>query len=135
MLSGDERYFCTVGDPAMWADQREGKRYQSVASQYGEMGVGLIQASNNRIAGWNRLHEVLAFGDEVPPILRVFSTCHDFIRTFPMLTRHPNKPDDVNTLDVALEDHLADAARYAIQAAPWLDAQTRRGPQSYSVGG
>lgn len=96
LASSGERYFCSVGDPAMWASEREGEKYKSPASQYAEMGVSLEQASNNRIAGWGRLHELLAHGEGVPPILQVFKTCHNLIRTFPDLKRHPQKPDDVD---------------------------------------
>jgi len=104
VLSLGETYFTSVGDPAMWAEKREGQRYQSVASQYGELSVPLTQASNNRIAGWNRLHELLAYAEGVAPGLQVFKTCDNFIRTFPMLTRHPHKPDDVDD-NPLLEDH------------------------------
>jgi hypothetical protein len=134
LASAGETYRFSVGDPAMWAEKREGERFRSVADQYGEMGVKLTQASNNRIAGWNRLHEVLDFDEGVPPVLQVFRTCTNFIRTFPMLTRHPHKPDDVNTLDVSLEDHAGDSARYGVQALPWLQATKRRAPESYRMG-
>ena len=133
VLSSGERYFATVGDPAMWASEREGKTYRSVATQYAEMGVELQPASNNRIDGWGRLHEVLDHAEQVPPILQVFSTCHNFIRTFPMLTKHPKKPDDVD-IDPMLEDHAGDTARYGVQAAHWLDAVKRPKPQPYCVG-
>lgn len=132
-LSAGERYFCSVGDPAMWASEREGERYKSAASQYAEMGVELAPASNNRIAGWGRLHEVLNHADGVPPILQVFPGCTNFIRTFPDLVRHPHKPDDVDT-DPRIEDHAGDTGRYGVMAAHWLDALKRPKPVSYLKG-
>lgn len=125
MLSAGERYFGTFGDPAMWAENREGQKFQSVADKYREMGVELTKASNNRLSGWGRLHELLSWSEEAPAIIQVFSTCPNFIRTLPLLKRDPNKPDDVDS-HVDQEDHAGDASRYLIQAASWLDA--RRGP-------
>jgi len=119
---------------AMWAEKREGEKFRSNVSQYAEMGVHLTQGSNNRIAGWNRLHEVLAWAEGAPPILQVFKTCSNFIRTFPMLPRHPHKPEDVDSLDPSLEDHAGDAGRYGIMAAHWLSAAKRREPQGYTMG-
>lgn len=135
LASAGERYKFTVADPAMWASEREGERFKSNASQYQEMGVTLQPASNNRIAGWNRLHEVLDWSEAAPPILQVFKSCHNFTRTFPMLPRHPHKPEDVNTLDPALEDHAGDTARYGLMAAHWLGATKRREPRGYTMGG
>lgn len=102
LASAGEQYRFSVGDPAMWATQREGKTYQSVADQYGEMGVALAPADNDRLAGKARVHEVLAHGEGVPPTLQIFSSCHNLIRTLPMLPTDPHKPEDVDTL---AEDH------------------------------
>jgi hypothetical protein len=132
LLSLDERFRFSLGDPSMWATQREGKVYQSVADQYGEMGVQLQPASNDRLAGKARVHHVLDWGVGSPPILQIFSTCHNLIRTLPMLPVDPHKPEDVDTL---AEDHLYDCLRYGLMAAHWLDAMKRPKPQKYSLGG
>lgn len=133
-LSAGERYFASVGDPAMWATQREGKVYPSVASQYAEMGVVLQPATNDRLAGWERLHTMLEWSEEVPPMLQVFETCTNLIRTMPLLTKNPKKPEDVDD-DPNLEDHAPDTARYGLMAAHWLDAMKRQKPRSYKMGG
>jgi hypothetical protein len=126
MLSTDERYFISVGDPAMWSEMREGTRYPSVAAQYHGEGVSLAKATNNRLAGWTRLHSLLEWTPEAPPMLRVFSTCTNLIRTLPLMVSDPNKPEDVDTDPTVNEDHAPDAARYGVMAATWLDVQPRR---------
>ena len=133
-LSSGERYFASVGDPAMWATQREGRVYQSVASQYAEMGVALQPATNDRLAGWERLHAMLDWSEEMPPILHVFNTCTNLIRTMPLLTKNPKKPEDVDD-DPNLEDHAPDALRYLLMAAHWLESARRQKPRGYRMKG
>jgi hypothetical protein len=118
VLSSGERYFTSVGDPSMWAENREGQKYQAVASQYAEHGVGLVRATNNRLSGWTRLHTALEWSEAAPPTLQIFSTCTNLIRTLPLLVVDPNKPEDVDTTG---EDHAADGVRYGLMAMPWLD--------------
>jgi len=132
ILSGTEQYRFSVGDPAMWASQREGEKFQSVADHYGEMGVRLTQASNDRLTGKAAVHAALEWAPGVLPILQVFSTCHNFIRTLPMLPVDPHKPEDVDTTK---EDHSYDMSRYSLMAVPWLNVSARREPRGYTVGG
>ena len=133
-LSAGERYFASVGDPAMWATQREGRTYASVASQYAEMGVALQPAANDRLAGWERVHTLLDWSEEVPPVLQVFNTCTNLIRTMPLLTKNPDKPEDVDN-DPNLEDHAPDTLRYGAMAAHWLEASKRQAPRGYRMRG
>jgi len=51
------------------------------------------------------------------PMLYVFSTCVDFIRTVPVLQHDPHRAED---LDTTAEDHVADDARYACMSRPWV---------------
>jgi hypothetical protein len=51
------------------------------------------------------------------PALYVFSTCKDFIRTFPVLQHDQNRAED---LDTDAEDHAADDCRYACLSRPWI---------------
>ena len=59
-------------------------------------------------------------GDGERPMLYVFDTCIDFIRTVPMLQHDAERPED---LDTAAEDHVADEARYACMSRPWIAAK------------
>lgn len=122
ILSAGEDYFATVLDPACWAENREGKRYKSIAYEYIEHGVEVTRATNARVAGWQRLHSLLAYGDNVPPGLMIFDTCHNLIRTLPLMVKDDKKPEDIDT---ELEDHAPDASRYLVMAASWLDRQPR----------
>jgi hypothetical protein len=67
---------------------------------------------NKRVPGWLAIHERLKQNDQYGyPLLQIFNTCHETIRTLPALTPDKNHPEDVDT---RLEDHLADALRYGI---------------------
>lgn len=112
-LSEGERYAVSVGDPAMWASQREGKRFKSVADQYRDVGLKLTEASNDRLAGKERVHDYLDWAEEKAPNLVIFRTCTNLVRTLPMLKRDLHKPEDVDTDD---EDHAYDALRYGVMA-------------------
>jgi hypothetical protein len=51
------------------------------------------------------------------PMLAMFSTCRDSIRTIPALQHDADKPED---LDSDMEDHAADDTRYACMSRPWI---------------
>jgi hypothetical protein len=51
------------------------------------------------------------------PMLVVFDTCLDFIRTVPALQHDTDRPED---LDTEAEDHVADEARYACMSRPYI---------------
>lgn len=50
-----------------------------------------------------------------PPMLQIFSTCVNLIRTVPSLPTDKHKPEDVDTDQ---EDHAYDALRYGIMSRP-----------------
>jgi hypothetical protein len=56
------------------------------------------------------------------PMLVVFNTCLDFIRTIPALQHDADKPED---LDTEAEDHAADEARYACMSRPYVPKVTK----------
>ena len=62
-----------------------------------------------------QLHYRFRFDDNGLPMLYVFSTCKDFIRTLPTLQYDAQSPED---LDTEGEDHAADEARYFCMARP-----------------
>src|SRR5262249_40237511 len=99
-----------VGDPSMWSRQPNGI---TIAQVYGQYGVGLYPANNDRTSGWQRVHEALAWTPERPPVLKIFASCANLIRTLPLLTYDPHRPEDIDTRG---EDHAGDALRYALMA-------------------
>jgi hypothetical protein len=88
----------------------------SIAERMLKEGVSFRPADNKRVSqrgamgGW----------DHGRPMLYVFDTCKDFIRTVPALQHDPDKPED---LDTDAEDHVADEARYACMSRPWIPRQ------------
>lgn len=68
-----------------------------------------------RKAGWQQLRDRLVGHDE-RPMLYVFDTCRDFIRTLPSLQHDEADPEDVNTEG---DDHSPDAARMACMSRPY----------------
>ncbi|MCS3725488.1 terminase large subunit domain-containing protein [Bradyrhizobium betae] len=55
------------------------------------------------------------------PMMYVFATCTDFIRTVPVLQHDQARPED---LDTTGEDHAADDGRYASTSRPWVKSLT-----------
>lgn len=81
--------------------------------------------------GWGAVRSRLIGDDDGNPMMVVFSTCHDFIRTVPALQHDKNKPEDVDTDS---EDHIADDVRYGCNSRPWVRsaaAAVRRKPNDY----
>tara|TARA_R110000787_G_scaffold89337_5_gene189213 strand:- start:189 stop:524 length:336 start_codon:yes stop_codon:yes gene_type:complete len=74
------------------------------------------------MGGWDQMRARMNgedFGDPygVLPMMFVFSTCTDFIRTVPALQHDDTRPED---LDTASEDHAADEARYGLMSRPYV---------------
>jgi hypothetical protein len=70
--------------------------------------------ANGAMSGWDQMRARIK-GTEDGPMLVVFDTCRDFIRTVPVLQHDPDRPED---LDTDGEDHVADEARYACMSRP-----------------
>jgi hypothetical protein len=95
-------------------------------------GVFFRQADNKRIpgrgamGGWDQVRARLK-GDETSdnrPLLYVFSTCRDLIRTLPALQHDRDRPEDA---DSSGDDHAPDEARYACMSRPYQP--TKREPE------
>jgi hypothetical protein len=117
-----ERTSYRVSDPACW--KRDGG--PSIAERMLARGISFQRADNNRIAGWDQMRDRFRGDDE--PMLYVFETCRDFIRTVPALQHDDKKPEDV---DSDGEDHAGDEARYACMSRPY----TRRLPSVEPIRG
>ena len=102
-----------IADPAIW-DQSRG---ESVEEQIRKAFSGVIfrKGDNTRLAGKMQLHERLKFDEDGKPMLYVFNTCRDFIRTIPALAYDDKKVEDIDT---AGEDHIYDETRYFLMARP-----------------
>jgi hypothetical protein len=72
------------------------------------------------MGGWDLLRSRLVGDADGRPMILMFSTCRDLIRTLPALQHDDARPED---LDSDLEDHSADETRYACASRPFvLDA-------------
>mgnify|MGYP001608433873 CR=1 FL=1 len=108
-----------VLDPAAWASDGG----PSIAERLNEAGAKQFRRADNArvqrlgaMGGWDQLRQRLV-GDGERPMLYVFDTCRDLIRTLPALQHDPNRPEDVDT---QAEDHAPDECRYACMSRPWV---------------
>jgi len=113
-----------VADPSMWSKNDEGP---SKAEVWEETGFKMIPANNDRQNGLAVCHQYLSTEmEDGKPMLLVFDHNVNFIRTIPVLTPDPSKPEDINT---KLEDHIYDEWRYAAMSdfahhpTNWLQKQ------------
>jgi hypothetical protein len=132
---GREEIAYSVADPAIF--RRESG--PSIAHAMHKAGVSFRRADNTRVArkgsmgGWNEMRQRIDGESDERPMLVVFETCRDFIRTLPVLQHDPMNPED---LDTDGEDHAADDCRYACMSRPWVKASpVAEAPRGLSVGG
>ena len=71
--------------------------------------------ARGHVGGWDVMRARIKGVDDVP-MLYVFSTCVDSIRTIPVVQHDQDKPED---LDTDSEDHAVDEIRYACMSRPW----------------
>lgn len=88
---------------------------------------------NGAMGGWDQMRQRIngpcdETGEPIgPPMLYVFSTCRDFLRTVPILQHDPDRLED---LDTHSEDHVADEVRYACMARPMPAASAEKQVQT-----
>jgi hypothetical protein len=107
----DDKITYRAADPACW--KRDGG--PSIAERMIAEGVIFGKADNTRVTGWDQVRDRL-IGDDAP-MLYIFDTCHDLIRTFPAMQHDIKRPEDV---DSDGEDHAADELRYACMSRPYM---------------
>jgi hypothetical protein len=100
-----------VADPAIW----DASRGESIAETGERCGIYFERGDNRRVAGWMQLHNRLAFDERGIPMLYIFNTCREFLRTVPTLQYSRVHPEDV---DSEMEDHIADETRYLCMMVP-----------------
>lgn len=100
-----------VMDPACWNEQDD---KPSVAQNFAAAGWHTVKANNDRKQGLIIFDQMLRNTDENGiPMLTVCPEASGFIRTIPKLTPDPRHQEDIDT---KLEDHIYDAARYAVMS-------------------
>lgn len=123
---GDE-ISASVLDPATFA--RDGG--PSLAERMIVKGCMWRPADNKRISergamgGWDQVRNRLVGEGPKRPMVVIFNTCKNLIRTLPALQHDENRPEDVDTDG---EDHAPDAFRYICMSRPWAaDTPTEPG--------
>ena len=102
-----------IADPSIW-DQSRGSDGTVINMMEAE-GVYFDKAKNDRISGKMQLHYRLAFDSKGYPMMYVFNTCRQFIRTLPNLVYDNVRVEDIDTTQ---EDHDYDACRYFLMENP-----------------
>lgn len=114
----------SVADPSIFTEDGGPSRSEI----FGDHQVHFDRADNARVGrngamgGWDEMRQRIQGVDGVP-MLYVFSTCRDFIRTVPTLQHDPQRAED---LDTTAEDHVADEARYGCMSRPWIPAKAEK---------
>ena len=111
MTPPNEKIEITYADPSMWAKNTVKEATTSTAEEYGNAGVHLTKADNDRLSGKRKVDELLVNLPDGMPGFQVRENCANFIRTFPVLTRDEHNPEDVNSDE---EDHAYDAFKYGL---------------------
>lgn len=114
MYSQGENVSMYLADPSLWKHIGNADTGETVASIFEKSDLYFQPANNDRRAGKNVIHELLAPQADGMPGIQIFSNCVNFIRTFPNLPVDINRPEDIDTRS---EDHLYDALRYGLMHA------------------
>lgn len=103
----------SLADPSMWS--KDGHSGEDYSETFGNNGVSLIKADNDRVMGWGRLRHWLRNAPDGHPWLMFHERCVTCIRTLPAVIRDEKDPDDIDTNG---EDHAADSLRYGVMDRP-----------------
>jgi len=102
-------------------DYRGGGQGPSTAEVFAGAGLYLAPGDPARKLKIRQFHERLRPRPDAPPMLLVYETCEDFIRTIPLLTTDRRNVEDIDTTG---EDHIYDEACHACMARPLLAPAT-----------
>jgi hypothetical protein len=102
-----------IADTQMWMGQDQ--TGETMAETFIRMGVGVVQATKDRINGWQRMRAWLRDAPDGKPWFTISPICAYLARTMPQLQQDASNPEDVESSG---PDHCADAARYAFMARP-----------------
>lgn len=124
-LTGGENIEQWLAPPDLW--NRRNDTGRSVADIFMEQDIPLTQVDNDRINGWQDVHEWLKpyettdiiTGEEKKAAgLRFFRPCRNVIRCLPMIQYDDHKPNDVAKEPHELT-HAPDAIRYFCSGRPF----------------
>lgn len=96
-------------------DYKGGGQGPSTAEIFAEYGIVGRPGDATRDQKVRQFHERLRIRDGERPMLQVFDTCSQFIRTVPLLQQDEHDPEDVDTTG---EDHIYDEAALYLMSRP-----------------
>lgn len=88
----------------------------SLAERLGNQGLSFGPADTERLSGWDQIRYRLN-GRNGVPMLYIFDTCVNLIRTLPIMEHDDKNPNDIKD---GLEDHALDALRYGCKFREWI---------------
>ena len=101
-----------LAPPDLWNRRQETGK--SAVQLFADCGLDFEKSSNERVAGWLALHELLTprrdTDGEMRPRLTIFSSCRNLIRTLPALQHDTRNPSDTANTPPELT-HAPDALR------------------------
>lgn len=118
-------------DPACWSGATAaGVVGESIAEAFLRWKIPVAKAANERVNGWQRLHELFRIAPDGQPWLTISPTCTYGIRTIPMQMQSRTNPEDIDTNG---DDHWVDAARYGTVSGVRWGAQQHKAPPAYGT--
>lgn len=106
------------GDPAMFTKGQD--LSISIADQFKNEGIVIKPASNDRIGGWENLHNWMSISPDLLPYWMITEDCINLIKELPELVHDENNVEDVDTDGI---DHASDSCRYCFKHLKWIDAK------------
>ena len=112
---GIPRVRYTVADPAVKAKFGDTGESIQETFQRSPHNVPLMLGDNNRVAGWQRVREMLRVREDGHPTIIAHPSCSYLIRSLAQATSAKNNPEDVDT---NTDDHALDTLRYGAMSRP-----------------
>lgn len=137
LAASEEEVYQAFAPPDLWNRRQDTGR--SAAEIFGEHGVILSRAENDRVSGWYDLKEWLKPVKDVDggerARLRVFRNCENLIRTLPALKKSEKNPNDTAHEPHELT-HAPDAIRYFVagRPIPMMDGRKEGGKLAEKLG-
>ncbi len=98
-MADGRRIYQYLAPPDLFSARQETGR--SVADIFAEKGMALSKTSNDRVAGWMAVHEMLRVTEDAAgrptARLRIFPRCVNLIRCLPLLQYDERRPSDAAT--------------------------------------
>jgi hypothetical protein len=117
-----------VADPSIFAEDGG----PSIASRMTRAARIIFRPGDNKrvpqrgaMGGWDQVRARLVGDADDRPMVVLFATCRDLIRTLPAMQHDASRAEDIDTES---EDHAVDSLRYAMMSRPYVRDMERPKP-------